>query len=185
MNRFSNSNTPFPRSYWVVPGRFLAGYYPGDTDPQKREEKLRSLLEAGIRYVVNLMEEDETNWEGDTFFPYSDMLASCAAGMGVEVTCVRRPIADLSVPAIEEVRQILDEIDRVIETGRPVFVHCWGGKGRTGTIVGCYLARHGMAIGEAVLELIHRLRANDPELYHPSPETRQQRDMVLNWKKGE
>jgi hypothetical protein len=185
MNISSPPHLPFPRSYWVVPGKFLAGYYPGDTDPQKRGDKLRSLLQAGIRYVVNLMEEDETNREGDAFCSYPDRLIRYAEDMGVEVTCVRRPIADLSVPAPEEVRQILDEIDRVIEDGRPVFVHCWGGKGRTGTIVGCYLARHGIAKGEAVLELIHRLRTNDPELYHPSPETREQRDMVVNWKQGE
>ena len=27
--------------------------------------------------------------------------------------------------------------------GRKVYVHCWGGVGRTGTVVGCYLVRQG------------------------------------------
>jgi hypothetical protein len=28
---------PFDRSYWVVPGRFLAGCYPGDLDVVPRQ----------------------------------------------------------------------------------------------------------------------------------------------------
>ena len=32
---------PFPQSYWVVPGKLLAGYYPGDLDTMKMEEKLK------------------------------------------------------------------------------------------------------------------------------------------------
>jgi len=31
---------PFPRTYWVIPGRFLAGFYPGDLDPSRQKAKL-------------------------------------------------------------------------------------------------------------------------------------------------
>ena len=34
----------------------------------------------------------------------------------------------------------------------PVYVHCWGGIGRTGTVVGCWLVRHGMTGDEALAE---------------------------------
>jgi protein-tyrosine phosphatase len=78
-------------------------------------------------------------------------------------------------------RNILDEIDTAISQNKSVYVHCWGGKGRTGTVVGCYLARHGYAQGQAVLDLIEKLRYNDPEVSRPSPETRQQREMVTTW----
>jgi hypothetical protein len=40
--------TPFERSYWVVPGKFLAGYYPGDLDKDMMSYKLNGLLSAGI-----------------------------------------------------------------------------------------------------------------------------------------
>lgn len=175
---------PFPRSYWVVPGKLLAGYYPGDLDTSTMEKKLKGLLQTGIRYVINLMEENEHNWDGKHFRSYEDDIKRYAGQAGIEITLVRRPIEDLSAPTHEHMRNILDEIDHAVSQNKPVYVHCWGGKGRTGTVVGCYLARHGYAQGEYVLNLIHKLRKNDPEVYHASPETRQQRDMVTNWQEG-
>ncbi len=40
---------PFPRSYWVIPRKFLAGYYPGDRREKMMEQKMRGLLDCGIR----------------------------------------------------------------------------------------------------------------------------------------
>jgi protein-tyrosine phosphatase len=47
--------------------------------------------------------------------------------------------------------RILNQIDICIKYGKPSYVHCLGGKGRTGTIVGCYLAVHGFAAGNDVI----------------------------------
>jgi hypothetical protein len=44
--------TPFERSYWVVPGKFLAGYYPGDLDKDMMSHKLNDLLSVGISTVI-------------------------------------------------------------------------------------------------------------------------------------
>ena len=48
-------------------------------------------------------------------------------------------------------KHILDEIDGAILNGKTVYVHCLGGIGRTGTVVGCYLVRHGIAAGGKAL----------------------------------
>jgi hypothetical protein len=40
---------PFERSYWVAPGRFLAGAYTGNRDAGTARAKLGLLLDAGIR----------------------------------------------------------------------------------------------------------------------------------------
>ena len=176
---------PFPQSYWVVPGKFLAGYYPGDLDTVKMEDKLKRLLWSGIRYIVNLMEEDERKRYGDPFPSYENAIARYAKRAGVQVTCVRRPIKNLTVPTSEQMRNILDEIDDAISQDKPVYVHCWGGKGRTGTVVGCYLAYHGHAQGQDVLDLIQKLRPNDPDAYYPLPQTPQQRDMATSWQEKE
>lgn len=58
---------PFPRSYWVVPGRLYAGAYPGDPDAKIMEEKLAALLDCGICRVVNLMEAQEVDHNGRQF----------------------------------------------------------------------------------------------------------------------
>jgi len=176
---------PFARSYWVVPGKFLAGYYPGDISPLEMERKLRGLISTGIRYVINLMEEAEHDWYGGLFVPYQHHLEKYAQEKDVNITYVRHPIRDMHIPTHEVMETILDEIDLAIENKKPVYVHCLGGKGRTGTVVGCYLMRHGIATKSTVFEIIQHLRRNDPESRYPSPESTIQRHMVMNWKKGE
>ena len=42
-------------------------------------------------------------------------------------------------------------------------MHCWGGVGRTGTTVGCWLVRHGRSGTEALAEL-RRVAASDENL---------------------
>lgn len=146
----------------------------------KMEVKLKRLLGAGIRYIINLMEENERK-QGTPFPSIENVIVRYAKRVGINITCVRRPIKDLTTPTSEYIRNILDEIDNAVSEGKGVYIHCWGGKGRTGTIVGCYLARHGYAQGQDVLKLIEKLRRNDPEFYRASPETPQQRDMVTTW----
>jgi protein-tyrosine phosphatase len=182
-----NSPTlPFYHSYWVAPGKFMAGYYPSSEDPEERQKKLKALLRCGIRCVINLMEENEENYFGRRFIPYEEQLEQLAAEMGVEASCLRIPIEDMNVPTRDTMRRILDAIDSVIERGCPVYVHCLGGRGRTGTVVGCYLARHGVASGQEVLEKIMELRRKtDPAVSQPSPETHLQRSMVSSWSFGE
>ena len=92
-------------------------------------------------------------------------------------------LKDFSVPTERQMVRILNQIDVCIKYDKPVYVHCWGGKGRTGTVVGCYLARHGFAAGNDVIEKIKELRKNTEDFSDPSPETKEQINMVINWKK--
>jgi len=91
---------------------------------------------------------------------------------------------DFSVPTERQMIRILNQIDMCIKYDKPVYVHCWGGKGRTGTVVGCYLARHGFAAGNDVIEMIKELRKNTVDFSDPSPETKKQINMVINRKKN-
>ena len=63
---------PFPRSYWVIPGKLLAGFYPGSKDPKEATTKLTALINSGIRHIINLMEPDERDLPGHRFVPYAD-----------------------------------------------------------------------------------------------------------------
>jgi len=180
----SSHITPFDRSYWVIPGKLLAGYYPGDRQRDLMVEKLRGLLNCGIRSVINLMEPDERDHEGRPFVDYGPVLKRMADG-AAPITCHRMPVQDLNIPTAIFMIQILDTIDASLHEDQPVYVHCWGGRGRTGTVVGCWLARHGIAEGEGVLEKIKELRRTDAKAHWPSPEMPDQVRMVLSWKKGQ
>jgi hypothetical protein len=180
-----NHDVPFDRSYWVEPGKLLAGCYPGDKNPKEAEAKLKGLLAYGIKLVVNLMEEDEVAHDGEPFVDYEETLQKIAIKIGIEVECIRIPIPDLTAPSPRLMKNILDYIDQAISQEKPVFVHCWGGKGRTGTVVGCFLARHGIAMAKEALEKIKDLRKNDSRAHEASPETDRQRYLVWNWRQGE
>ena len=62
-----------------------------------------------------------------------------------------------------------------------VYLHCHGGIGRTGTVVGCYLVRHGTPPDEAI-EAIGRLRADTDTADRPSPESEEQCELVETWR---
>ena len=104
--------------------------------------------------------------------------------LGEAARHVRMPIPDFGVPTPEQMAQTLDIMDVAIGTGHAVYVHCLGGLGRTGTVVGCYLVRHGLQGAEA-LNTIQLLRRGTPNASSPSPETEMQRWMVLNWEEGQ
>lgn len=161
---------PLPNSYWVFPGRFLAGGYPGDWDEETSRRNMRRLLEAGVSFFLDLTKEGE----GESYLP----LAREEAGER-PIEYRRMPIGDFDVPGAGQMVHILDTIDAALADGRTIYLHCLGGSGRTGTVVGCYLVRHGMPGAEALAE-IARLR-QEMASPRPSPETAAQRRFVLEW----
>jgi len=177
--------TPFDRSYWVLPGRLMAGYYPGATNRHEAEDKLRALLAVGVRCIVNLVEEDERGHDDQRLHPYQLLLSEVAAEQQVDVTYVRMPIRDTDVPSVTTMQIILDLIDAALARGQMTYVHCWGGRGRTGTVVGCYLIRHGLATGEGTLEQIAHLRRHEATAAKGSPDTDEQREMIRQWQQGQ
>jgi hypothetical protein len=152
--------------------------------PERAQAKLAGLLDCGIRTVINLMEVDEVDHERRPFADYACGLEELGRRRGLAVTTYRLPIRDLGTPSAAQMQQILDKIDASMAAGRPVYVHCWGGIGRTGTVIGCWLARHGRAQGEAALMTLATLRIDDEAAARPSPETYAQREFVLGWEEG-
>jgi hypothetical protein len=176
---------PLSRTYWVVPGKLLAGAYPTTPDPEHSRRELQALLSAGICHVIDVTEVSEASWPNGYYFPYRDQMLALAKEAGRSLMVNRMPIKDTWTPSRVEMCRILDTMDETIQRGGAVFIHCIGGRGRTGTIVGCYLARHGMAEGRQIITKIEMLRSHLVDGRLPSPETSQQMAFVLSWVEGE
>jgi hypothetical protein len=176
--------TPLRSTYWVLPHQFLAGEYPGEVEPDMTGRKLRALLAGGIRTFVDLTDEDEINEDARLIPAYRSILRQVSEAESIQTTYANIPIEDRGVPSPWTLRCILDVIDRSISDENPVYVHCWAGRGRTGTVVGCYLKRHGLAEDADVIKKLAHLRRDVPNGRQTSPHTNEQIRMVATWKKG-
>jgi predicted protein tyrosine phosphatase len=166
---------PISESYWVEPGRLLAGEYPGQYTSESTRQRIDALLEAGFDTFIDLTRPNET-------VPYYRVLLEEAKLYEVQVERHNFPIGDFGLPTPEGMRSILDTIDAALQNGRRIYLHCWGGIGRTGTTVGCYLVRRGMTGEEALRQLAEWWQTVPKSRIHQhSPETYEQAQFIRNW----
>jgi hypothetical protein len=180
----SRASVPLAGTYWVLPEQFLAGEYPGENDPELTTRRLRALITGGIRTFIDLTDEGEINEDAKVVPPYRSILRQVSAEESVQTTYANIPIEDRGVPSPWTLRCILDVIDRSLTDENAVYVHCWAGRGRTGTVVGCYLKRHGLAEDKDVIQKLAFLRRATLNGKQTSPHTSEQIRMVTTWQKG-
>jgi predicted protein tyrosine phosphatase len=166
---------PIPESYWVVAGHLLAGEYPADSDEEVTRKRIDALIEAGFDTFIDLTKSNET-------WPYLRILHDEARDYEVEVIHLRFPVGDFGLPTPEQMNSILKAIDENLQAGRKIYLHCWGGIGRTGTTVGCYLVRQGKTGEEALAQLSAWWQGVPKSRYHlHSPETLEQMEFIRTW----
>jgi hypothetical protein len=137
--------------------------------------RIDAFVDAGFDTFFDLTRPGEV-------FPYKDILLEQAIAYDVRVTHDRFPIGDFGLPTPALMNQILDTIEERLAAGHRIYLHCWGGIGRTGTTVGCYLVRQGRTAKEALDQLSKWWRTVPKSRYHPySPETLEQVDFIRNW----
>jgi hypothetical protein len=161
-------------AWWVEPGRLLAGEYPGARRPEEAAEKLRLLIEeAQIDSIIDL------TTPADGLMPYRDALKVAAEKAGRQVHHYAHPIPDMGVLGQDGYDEIVAQIRHETVAGRVVYLHCWGGKGRTSTVVGCLLIDDGLDYDSAIAR-IAELRAGTCKAVDPCPEA-----LAQHWVLGE
>ena len=115
--------------FWMIENRLAGMDHPGDE--QDAFEELRS---HGIGAVVTLTERPLPQ----------DVLE--AQGMDY----LHVPIQDYHPPGQDQIDRFVAFCDEHISAGRAVAVHCLAGRGRTGTMLACYLVHGGAEPGEAI-----------------------------------
>ncbi|MES2922630.1 MAG: protein-tyrosine phosphatase family protein [Verrucomicrobiota bacterium] len=168
-----------PQHYPVEEGKIYAGEYPGARSPEYAEARLKNLIGKGIRTFVDLTAP------ADDMEPYDDLLAMLGQETSFSLRRISLPIRDMGIPQSTAAMQaIMDAIRGSNEVSPAVYIHCWGGIGRTGTAVGCWLRECGYD-AEAALEQVQNLYSSHMEKvrYNPeSPQTREQRNYIRHWK---
>lgn len=132
----SNEATGTPLNCYKVDDNIFAGEYPYAVNQILGFKKLDILKSLGVTDIIDLTEYGE-------LLDYSN--AVC------DIKHYRFSIKDRSIPnSIEEVYNLMSYIDNVKSENGTIYIHCWGGVGRTGTIVACWLVYNGMDAKNAI-----------------------------------
>jgi protein-tyrosine phosphatase len=125
---------------------------------------VRLLIDAGVDTVIDLTTPD------DHLEPYDDVLQVAAEKAGRQVRHFAYPIPDMGVIDPKGYDEIVGRIRGEINAGRVVYVHCWGGKGRTCTVIGWLLIGDGLD-NDATIARIAELRAGTQKAIDACPES--------------
>lgn len=155
---------PIKNSYCVIPDKVYAGEYAGDK--KNPEQKVRRLEEFGITHIIDLTEKGELQ-------PYTHLLDTY-------VEHHRFPIRDVSVPnSDQDVYELMKHMESIIsDDDNKVYIHCWGGVGRTGTIVACLYEYYGEDYENAIAHLRQSFKDCPKSEWRKTPETKEQLDFV-------
>ena len=151
----------------------IAGQYPGSSTRIKHVLKMAQLVKLDIDVIVNLMEMDEL----EHFTPYKQALKWVMPHLSV----YHCPIRDMDIPTKTMLHTILYTITKELSSGKRVYLHCWGGHGRTGTVVGSWLVSEGMSADEALVQIkTQRLMTTFGDA--PSPQTPEQIEVIKSFR---
>lgn len=160
---------PLANAYWVQQDRWLAGEYPGAPTRDATRARVGALQALGIDAFLDLTQPGE--------------LPHYAGEITGGALYIRKPIPDHGLPLEpEHMSEIIAVIDALLAADHRIYLHCRAGIGRTGTVVGCYLAQHGRR-GDAALDALNELWAGSARsrTWPSIPETAEQRDFVCRW----
>lgn len=191
---------PTPWSNYIIQGRVLAGAYPAVIDDDDTHRLLRSILKTGVNTFVCLQAEfnpvvSDIAWKsGKALRPYIKdaqkiiMNAKKArqSSQGNEdllniyqskLDLLHLPIVDGSISSDQAMSDLADDCCQRVLNGERLYIHCWGGHGRTGTLVAIMLARlYGL---DGLQALHYTQKMHDARVTHQNTSSPQTQSQVL------
>jgi len=184
---------------WLVPGHIMLGRYPG-SEPKRpvdaATQRLRVVdlrIQGNVSTFVSLQKEvprqdSATTWGFQGTVPYRrgfvpyyrDIVKSVPAAQPGQVKHFgivdRQP-----APSITALDNLIEDLAQRVSRGEVLYIHCWGGQGRTGLVAACLLGRLYPQLASE--EALARVQAyfNLRGAPGPSPETDEQTHQVREW----
>lgn len=149
--RFDHMLT-FDYSNWVIPGVFLMSGYP-------RLKQYKEFHKSGFKYIVSLMTHDQEKKIGLNYRNVSDVSDAGEDFCMIQdaMLLARWSIEDRKITSDQKASQIALTIVDAAGRGYPTVLHCFGGKGRAGTIT-CIAVGYIYGVsGEEAADICQRL----------------------------
>jgi protein-tyrosine phosphatase len=117
-----------PYTNWITYPNFLVGTYP-------RNEDVDKIKKLDINIFISLLEEQEKR----NLYEFRD-----------DIVRYNYPIVDRKTTNDDRALKIAKNIFNILEDRKKVYLHCEGGKGRTGTIAAIILMLQGKTLKESL-----------------------------------
>ena len=190
---------PTPESNWVIPGKLLVGAYPASQSDDETFDLITSILKFGVSKFVCLQEEyreygvTEAMWRsGNALRPYFEDVKNIVREKHEyeelndypiidteNLSFIHFPIRDCGITDDSRVLELAKTLVQALKDGEIIYLHCWGGHGRTGTVV-CIMLHliYGLDATKSMArcQSVHDLRRWPVAV--GSPQTQTQRDQV-------
>ena len=153
---------PTEESNWLIPGKLIVGSCP------VTPEEMDDIAEEGVDLLVCLLDRED----------FSSRISKkdykrLARKVGIGV--MFKPIADGDITTDRRAFSIARMIVKTLKTGDVVYLHCWGGHGRAGTIGAMILGLWYRIPFVEVISFLQKSHQTRPEGGHyPTPQTEEQ-----------